>query len=159
VYSFGVRGDGCNSWVRVTLDASGNLYGTTAGQCEGSAYGTVFELSPSSGGYTEKIIHYFFNLSAGGSPEAPVVFDALGNLYGTTYQGGAYGYGTVFKLAPNGSGGWVESPVHNFTGNADGANPLYGVLVGPGGNIFGTTPYGGNAANFNGDGVVFEYKP
>ncbi len=158
VYSFGERGDGCNPQARVTLDASGNLYGTTAGQCEGSAYGTVFELSPSSGGYTEKIIHYFFNLNSGATPEAPVVFDSAGNLYGTTYRGGAYGYGTIFKLAPNGSGGWVESPVHNFTGNADGANPLYGVIVGPNGDIFGTTPYGGNAANSNGYGVVFEYK-
>jgi uncharacterized repeat protein (TIGR03803 family) len=90
---------------------------------------------------------------------APVVFDSAGNLYGTTQLGGAYSYGTVFKLTPNGSGGWVESAVHVFTGNSDGASPQFGVIVGPNGNIYGTTPYGGNAANFNGDGVVFEYKP
>jgi uncharacterized repeat protein (TIGR03803 family) len=155
LHSFGLPGDGCNPFARLVSDSAGNLYSTTA-SC--ASYGTVFELSPSGGGYTEKIIHYFLNTSAGVSP-GPVVFDSAGNLYGTTEQGGAFNYGTVFKLSPNGSGGWVESPVHNFTGNADGGYPMYGVTIGPGGNIYGTTPYGGSAPNFDGFGVVFEYKP
>jgi len=156
IYSFGAPGDGAGPDARLISDAEGNLYGTTAG---GAGYGTVFELSPSGSGYTEKIIHFFLNASSGQYPVAPVVFDSAGNLYGTTQLGGAYSYGTVFKLTPNGSGGWVESAVHVFTGNSDGASPQFGVIVGPNGNIYGTTPYGGNAANFNGDGVVFEYKP
>jgi uncharacterized repeat protein (TIGR03803 family) len=159
LYSFGLRGDGCYPYGRITIDAAGNLYSTTQQVCDGSGYGTVFELSPSSGGYTEKIIHHFLNSASGENPMAPVVFDSLGNLYGTTEQGGQYGYGTIFKLSPDGTGGWVESAVHVFTGNGDGGLPLYGVVVGPDGNLYGTTPYGGKAANFSGYGVVFEYKP
>jgi uncharacterized repeat protein (TIGR03803 family) len=114
----------------------------------------VFELSPSGGAYTEKIIHYFLNMSAGEYP-GPVVFDSAANLYGTTSQGGEFGFGTIFKLTPNGNGGWAESAVHNFTGNGDGAYPMYGVTIGSDGNVYGTTPYGGSAATYDGFGVVF----
>ena len=65
LYSFGLRGDGCYPYGRITIDAAGNLYSTTQQVCDGSGYGTVFELSPSSGGYTEKIIHHFLNSASG----------------------------------------------------------------------------------------------
>jgi uncharacterized repeat protein (TIGR03803 family) len=155
LHSFGSSGDGCNPFASLVSDGAGNLYSTTSG-C--ASFGTVFELSPSGGAYTEKIIHYFLNMSAGEYP-GPVVFDSAANLYGTTSQGGEFGFGTIFKLTPNGNGGWAESAVHNFTGNGDGAYPMYGVTIGSDGNVYGTTPYGGSAATYDGFGVVFRYKP
>jgi uncharacterized repeat protein (TIGR03803 family) len=157
IYNFGSRGDGCFPSARLISDPAGNLYGTT--QSCASNNGTVFELSPSGDGYTEKIIHYFFGTSAGSNPIAPVVFDSAGNLYGTVYQGGRFNFGGVFKLTPNGRGGWTESPVHSFSGNADGAYPVYGVLIGTDGKVYGTAPYGGKASDSNGWGVIFGYNP
>jgi len=82
-------------------DSAGNLYGT--GYNGGARnYGAVFELSPkASGGWTQKTLHSFDNNGTDGSnPEGGLIFDAAGNLYGTTYNGGAYGLGAVFELAP-----------------------------------------------------------
>jgi uncharacterized repeat protein (TIGR03803 family) len=154
VHEFGSPGDGCHPSALLISDGAGNLYSTT-GSC--AVYGTVFELSPSAGGYTEKIIHYFLNPSSGAYP-GPVVFDSHGNLYGVTSQGGQYNYGTIYRLTLSGSH-WLESAVHNFTGNQDGAYPMYGVIVGPTGHLYGTAPYGGSASTFSGYGVVFEYQP
>src|ERR1019366_3722492 len=97
--------DGYYPEVGLIVDAAGNLYGTTTA---GGAYnsGTVFELTPAGGGsWTEKVL-YSFNLNGtdGAVPEAGLIVDAAGNLYGTTYFGGTYLYGTVFELTPAGSG-------------------------------------------------------
>jgi uncharacterized repeat protein (TIGR03803 family) len=154
VHSFGSPGDGCSPSAPLISDAAGNLYSTTT-SC--ATYGTVFELSPSGGGYAEKIIHHFLNTASGAYP-GPITFDSAGNLYGVTEQGGQYDYGTIYKLTRSGSG-WVESAVHNLTGNQDGADPMYGVIFGPNGKLYGTAPYGGSGANFSGHGVVFEYTP
>lgn len=137
------------------FDDSGNLYGTTI---FGGAYGdgTVFELTPNTDGtWREKKLHQFTGGEDGANPYARVIFDAAGNLYGTTYAGGAYGYGTVFELTPNGSGGWKETVLHQFTGGKDGANPYAGLIFDAAGNLYGTTWVGGSS----GDGVVFEITP
>jgi len=106
--------DGTYPLAGLIMDTSGNHYGTTA---EGGAhgFGMVFELSPKSGGgMTEKILHSFnFNGIDGTYPYATLIFDASGNLYGTTSSGGAgtcgtNGCGTVFELLPQSGGAWTE---------------------------------------------------
>src|ERR1700722_6687292 len=82
-------------------DAAGNLYGTSAG---GGTHGggVVFKLvKNSSGHWTESVLHNFGATGDGHQPVAGLVFDAVGNLYGTTISGGLDAAGTVFKLAPN----------------------------------------------------------
>jgi uncharacterized repeat protein (TIGR03803 family) len=102
------------------MDAAGNLYGMTVGG-GAAGVGTVFEFSPKTGGgWTGKGIHSFkYNNGVDGyNPEGSLIFDAVGNLYGTTSAGGAHEYGTVFELSPKTGGGWTEQIVHSF--NDDG---------------------------------------
>jgi uncharacterized repeat protein (TIGR03803 family) len=84
----------------VVLDSAGNLYGTTP---IGGAYfdqGTVYELSPNAGGWTETIVHSFGNGTDGSRPTGGLIRDASGNLYGTTTGGGAAQQGTVYEITP-----------------------------------------------------------
>ena len=99
------------------------------------------------------------NPATGSTPLSPVTLDASGNIYGTTSAGGPSNWGVLFKLTPNGGGGYTESAVHGFSGSKDGAEPVYGVILGHGGLLYGTTQGGGNATDGNGDGVVFAYQP
>jgi uncharacterized repeat protein (TIGR03803 family) len=105
LHSFGSATDGALPYGSLIFDASGNLYGTTAGggtgSCSGYGCGTVFELSPNSdGSWSETVLHNFKNEGDGYSPYAGLIFDASGNLYGTTQEGGFHGLGTVFKITP-----------------------------------------------------------
>lgn len=105
---------------------------------------------------TEQTLYNFTGAADGGNPLSSLVMDAAGNLYGTSFVGGAYGAGEVYELSPNGSGGWTESVLYSFTGGADGANPYYSdVIFDKAGNLYGTT-VGGGANNL---GVVFELTP
>jgi uncharacterized repeat protein (TIGR03803 family) len=156
VHSFeGGSGDGYYPNAGLTLDASGNLYGTTS---LGGAYnhGTVFKLMPGIGGEWATKVLYSFGASAtdGVDPMAGVIFGAVGNLYGNTSGGGTSGYGTVFELAPNGDGTWTEIILHSFTGT-DGNYPAASLAVDGRGNIYGTTEEGGT----NLVGTVFEIIP
>jgi uncharacterized repeat protein (TIGR03803 family) len=147
------------------FDAKGNLYATTAfgGNSGCSPYGNgcyglgvVFELTPSENGtWTEQVLHAFTGGKDGESPACPLVFDAAGNLYGTTYAGGAYGKGNIFKLTPNADGTWTLHVLHQFTGGKDGSMPLGNVIFDAAGNLYGTTNQGGA----NGYGVVFKLTP
>jgi len=100
----------------LVADSSGNLFGTTQ---KGGAYnyGAVYEFAPNAdGGWTQTVLHSFSGGADGGGPLLPVL-DSEGNLYGATSYGGSGcggGCGTVFKLTPNSSGGWVESVIYNF---------------------------------------------
>jgi uncharacterized repeat protein (TIGR03803 family) len=120
----------------LTLDSNGNLYGTS--QAGGSNNeGTVFELSPkANGSWTENVL-YSFSTSAGSVPEAGVTFATGGSLYGTTYDGGSGGCGTVFELSPNGT----LTTLFTFNGT-DGAYPN-GNLLDSAGNYYGVTFEGG----------------
>jgi len=125
------------------FDTAGNLYGTT--ELGGVGVGTVFELTPNSdGSWTESLLYSFTGSPDGAIPLAGVIFDAAGNLYGTTSNGGASGQGTVFKLTPNSNGSWTESTLYSFTGRKDGAMPLAGLAFDPAGNLYGTTVLGGS---------------
>jgi uncharacterized repeat protein (TIGR03803 family) len=158
LHSFnGDREGGLYPYSGLIFDGAGNLYGTT----EQGAYGNngaVFELSPKAGGgWVEKVLYSFKGGTKDGtSPEAGVVFDSKGNLYGTTvYGSGYYSYGTVFELSPKAGGGWTEKVLYSFTGGTDGRQPYAGLTFDSGDNLYGTTAQGG----FSGAGVVFELTP
>ena len=106
----------------------------------GTADGTVFELTPSQGGWIHRVIHRFTGPD-GYSPYNGVTFDKFGNLYGTCDQGGTYGFGTVFQLTPSG-GGWTENTLYSFQGAEDGEYPVAGVAVDAAGNLYGGTQTG-----------------
>jgi uncharacterized repeat protein (TIGR03803 family) len=154
LYAFKKENDGNGPTGELVRDGAGNLYGLT-GNADGSYLkSTAFELSPSSSGWTETIIHRFSQSTAAGyNPHSGLVSDSAGNLYGTNYYGGSYDAGTVFKLSPNGAGGWTNTVLHTFTGS-DGANPLGNLLLDAGGNIYGSTI--GGDGNINYSGVVYE---
>lgn len=158
LYRFAGEPDGADPYAGVTLDAAGNLYGTTAAGGTNGYGGTAFELSPVAGGWTETLLHSFATHSGDGeAPVAPLTIDKNGNLYGTTYLGlNPCGYGTVFQLAPNSQGGWSENNLHCFTGaGSDGTYPAAGVIFDGTGNLYSTTYIGG--ANDN--GTVFQLTP
>jgi uncharacterized repeat protein (TIGR03803 family) len=134
----------------LVMDGSGNLYGTTYGG-GASGDGTVFELAKGSGTITTLAS---FNSTDGANPYGTLIMDSRGNLYGTTYSGGASGDGTVFEVA-NGSG--AITTLASFSG-ANGVSPQGGVVMDNSGNLYGTTVQGGAtwAGGVTGDGTVFE---
>jgi uncharacterized repeat protein (TIGR03803 family) len=101
LYSFSGRPDGEYPYAGVIFDTSGNLYGTTTDGGTAGA-GAVFKMTSTSTGWTETVVHSFGagNSTDGSYPDAGVVFDTLGNLYGTTTYGGTYDDGTVFAIRP-----------------------------------------------------------
>lgn len=162
LHSFTGSPDGAAPLSDLTMDSVGNLYGTTSGG--GSAgFGTVFELKHSANGWSEQVLYSFAGGTNGYHPEAGVIFDASGNLYGTTAFGGTGGVGTVFKLAPSGKGGWTESVIYAFNASA-GSSPQTDLVFDAQGNLYGTTKYGGGAGGntcnfFGGCGAVFQLAP
>lgn len=135
----------------LTFDQNGNLYGMTsdAGPHGG---GTVYELSPSDGGWAPTLLYGF---NGGDSPAGGVVMDAAGSLYGAQ---GDPGHGFIFKLTP-GSGGWTYTRVHTFTGTE--GQYAGRLLIAPNGKIYGATYTGGSedCITLTGCGVIFEITP
>lgn len=153
------------------VDSAGNLYGTTGAGGTGCApygCGTVFELQKTAAGWQVTTLYEFLGGMDGTSPGAGLVFDAQGNLYGTTFLGGTgtcdypqyTGCGTVFKLTPT-NGTWQKVTVYNFTGGADGEFPSNGSLVlDASGNLYGTTIGGeGLDTSTTGFGTVYKLQP
>lgn len=157
IYSFGGGADGEYTDTELAVDAAGNLYGTSV---QGGTFGggTVFELSPSAGGWSHTVLYNFTGGADGGEPYKGVTLDAQGNLYGTAVTGGGGscegGCGVVYKVTKSG-GSWSQSVIHAFTGGKDGSGPGSPVAFDHQGNLYGTTPTGG-ALGF---GVVYEMKP
>jgi uncharacterized repeat protein (TIGR03803 family) len=140
----------------VTLDQQGRLYGTTIAGDNGK--GEVYRLTRVNGSWIFSRLYSFDQDHDGSSVYAGVVFGPDGALYGMTMEGGAYGYGTVYRLQPPAAVchavtcPWLETILYNFTGGADGAYPSYGNLAfDQSGNIYGTTYSSGN-----GEGVIFK---
>lgn len=158
LYSFkGGNEDGADPSSALLLDAAGDLYGTTAGGGPANN-GTVFKIAADGqGGWTETVLH-IFNGKDGSLPLlAPLVSDALGNLYGVT-QGYCYhatcGNGTVYELIPHASGSWTFKVLHSF---GHTALPDSGVILDKSGNLYGTTSYGG-PPNCSGAGCGTVFK-
>ena len=145
LYSFTGSTDGGNPFGGPVRDAKGNLYGTAS---FGGSYfaGNVFKIDPTG---TETVLYSFTGSTDGSTPQAGLIRDSAGNLYGTTTYGGASGFGTVFKVNTQGQ----ENVLYSFTGAPDGYYPSFGSLVrDPAGNLYGTTQTGG-ASDF---GIVFK---
>jgi uncharacterized repeat protein (TIGR03803 family) len=165
LYSFGdlIGGyflNGALPYGGVIFDAGGNLYGTTLDG--GTCCGTVFELSPKAGGgWTEKVYNFDANGIDGYYPSPGLVLDAAGNLYGTTYGGGAFTYGTVFELTPAIGGGWTHKILDSFGNGTDGFSPNGNLIFDAAGNLYGTTGAGGayGVPGFDIGGTVFELTP
>jgi hypothetical protein len=180
LYTFTGGADG-NAPSALIFDGAGNLYGTTpgggSGACQNLNYvgcGTVFELMHNADGtWTKKVLYEFMGSDDGAYPQAGLIFDGTGNLYGTTEGGGAYvnncaigsvllpglvpGCGLIFELMPNSDGTWTESVLYSFADNQDGAFPLCGLILDGAGNLYGTTVLG---AGVNGlGGVAFKLSP
>jgi uncharacterized repeat protein (TIGR03803 family) len=155
--------DGSYPQSGLILDQNGNLYGTTPNSGALGTCGVAFELSQAAnGGWQETVLHSFSG-SDGCLPQAGLVFDSAGNLYGTTYEGGTDDQGSVFELSPGSNGVWTETVLYSFTGGNDGGNPAAGLIFDGGGNLYGTAFYGGGGPCSNGYqagcGDVFELSP
>jgi uncharacterized repeat protein (TIGR03803 family) len=150
LYNFTGPPDGDAPWGTLALDPKGNLYGTTlsggSDNCTDGC-GTVFEVVPRT--KKETVLYSFTGGASGYYPYSGVIRDNKGNLYGTTFRGGASSDGTVFEVAEG-----TESVLHSFDGS-DGANPFCGLVQDSKGNLYGTTYEGGS----DGAGVVWEITP
>ena len=138
---------GANPAGTLVFDKAGNLYGTAGnggnmtGICQGSGCGTIFELQRVNDGWNFLVLYTFSGNADGAHPNPGLIFDKSGKLFGTTYNGGQSGYGTVFELSPSGNG-WTKSTVYAFAGNNDGRYPMSGLTLGGAGIFYGTTRSG-----------------
>ena len=156
IYSFQGGSDGRYPYSGLIFDQSGNLYGTTTDAGTGGG-GTVFELSPSGGGWMYFVLYSFTGpLGYSCGPQWALVMDVGGNLYDTTGCDGANNLGNVFKLTKTG-GSWTYTSLHDFTGGSNGEYPN-GVALDTSGNLYGTTVNGGTGGTY-GYGVVWEITP
>lgn len=152
LYSFGSTvTDGYSLFAGLVMDKDGNLYGTTLYGGAGGA-GTVFKVTPSG---KETILHGFTYLTGDGvEPSAGLILDQEGNLYGTTFQGGANNLGAVFELTSDGT----ETVLYSFgSQSGDGTYPAASLTMDKRGNLYGTTQHGGGTTNcYQGCGTVFK---
>ncbi len=166
IYSFGSSSiDGQEPMAGLIIDAQGNLYGTTSTGGSGMfGFGTAFELSPptQNASWSETVLYNFGSFQDDGSlPEAPLISDSSGNLYGTASFGGTESNnGTVFQLAPpqQPGGPWTETILHDFGSVPnDGTSPTAGLTITPSGALLGMTPGGGPP--LHPFGVIFALAP
>ncbi len=156
LHAFAYATEGSQPAGGLIADSAGNLYGATTygGPNNG---GTVYELSPSNGGYTFHVLYALSGNPYYAGPAGLLALDNDGNLYGAAAGEGALGHGSIFKLTHS-SGGWVYTDLHDFDGS-DGGVPLDGPTIDASGNLFGTTYYGGTGTCSGGCGVIWEITP
>jgi uncharacterized repeat protein (TIGR03803 family) len=154
IYNFQMQSDGGIPYAGLTFDRSGNLYGgATEGGNGSDAGGTIFELTPSNGGWTFTVLYSLPGWGISGTFR-DLYLDASGNIYATTHCDGTYESGTVYELTLS-NGTWTYNSLYVFTGGSDGQYSFSNVVFDKQGNLFGTTNVGG-ANNF---GVIFEIAP
>jgi uncharacterized repeat protein (TIGR03803 family) len=157
LYNFTSGPDGGQPYKGVTLDAQGNLYGTTViggsgGTCAGEGCGVVYKLTKNGSTWTQSVIYNFTGHNDGYEPGSGLTFDKAGNLYGTTPLGGAKGAGVIYELSPSGSS-WTFKVIHTFTGGSDGSGGSAGrLLQDSAGNFYGVCTVGGA----NGAGTAYK---
>lgn len=144
LYSFTGGVDGAQPLGGLVFDGKRSILGTTS-KGGASGNGTVFKITPTG---KQAVIYSFHGGTDGSVPDAGVIVDKKGRIFGTTNQGGASGLGTVFGLTPSGQ----ERVLYSFKGGSDGAFPTAGLVQDGNGNFFGTTSSGGAA----GLGTVYE---
>src|ERR1700719_734018 len=134
------------------VNPAGDLYGTTEGGGGPYKYGTIFELTKISGGWKETILHRFGFNKYGCCPQASLVMDNAGNLFGTAH--------VAFKLSPT-ADGWTETVLHDFTGqHGDGYGPYAGVIMDAAGHLYGETEGGGTSTRCGGGcGTAYQLQP
>lgn len=155
LYNFQGGSDGAHPYAGLIVNDKGALYGTTSGAGYYGS-GTVFALTPSGSGYSESTLWRFGEYGTGGAkPAAGLIRDKRGALYGTTVDGGHYGFGVVFKLTRSGSSEYSENILLSFDGRNDGAKPYAGLIFGKKGELYGTTSRGGHF----GFGTAFKLTP
>jgi uncharacterized repeat protein (TIGR03803 family) len=154
IHAFTGGADGATGSAGRMVIRDGHLYGAaTAGGTYGS--GVVFELTPRGRGEWDFSTIYSFRGQPDGSfPYGALLFDALGNIYGTTYYGGANGIGSVYQLSPQAMGEWKESVLYSFQEGSDGNSPISNLVFDNAGNLYGTTSEGGL-----GSGTIFKLSP
>ena len=162
LYAFQNGSDGAYPGTNASLiaDASGALYGTTT-QGGASAKGVVFKLTPTKSVYSESVLYAFSGGSDGWIPEAGLLADKTGALFGTTAYGGntgcsGVGCGTVFELIPSGPS-YTKRTLHIFADGKDGSYPNTGLIANSVGELYGTTETGGSTAPGAG-GTVYALK-
>jgi uncharacterized repeat protein (TIGR03803 family) len=174
-FPYGFDGpDGAVPVGSLVFDAAGNLYGSSeeggAQNCGYMGCGTIFKLTRDGGdNWTLTNLHYFGDGKRGASPNGNLIFDSIGNLYGTAQYGGVgvcqdgyQGCGAVFELIPSADGKWTYKILHEFENDGkDGFFPNGTLVLDKAGNLYGSTPYGGSGQNCapNGCGTVFELTP
>ena len=148
--------DGTGPGGEITLDSGGNIYGFAGGGT--GHYGIAFLLA--AGSWTETILHSFTGGNDGGNPGGTLVLGANGTLYGTgSYSGVANASGVVFQLTSSG-GTWTEKVIHTFPAfKGDGTTPGSTMTIDAGGNLYGTTDFGGSTSCYEGCGTVFKLAP
>jgi uncharacterized repeat protein (TIGR03803 family) len=158
LHDFGSGNDGQEPEAGLHLGPQGELFGTTAaGGTQGS--GTIFELTRSTGGWSEEVLYSFSGGADGGEPAAGVI-EQNGVLYGTTVLGGPENAGTVFQLESV-SGVFTETVLYGFQGESDGGYPYGGVIIDASGTLYGPAQYGGDTSKCvtkgsNGCGVIYQ---
>jgi uncharacterized repeat protein (TIGR03803 family) len=153
LHSFAGTPDGENPYAGLVGDSAGNGYGTTKYGGAAGGFGTVFKLDR-TGKFT--LLHSFAGTPDGENPVAGLVTDPAGNIYGTTFYGGTFGYGSVFEIDTTGK----FTVLHSFNDSPDGANPMGGLTRDAAGNLYGTTSDGGDlSCGFSGCGTVFKVTP
>ncbi len=156
LWNFTGGNDGETPQYGVIAGPAGQLYGTNS-NVSVPGNGVVFELTASQGKWNETTIDNF-QPADGEIPQAALIADAAGDLYGVTSRGGTYGYGTVFKLT-NSAKGWKETTLYNFprgaTAGPNQASNASTLIFDSAGNLYGETQYGGSA----GWGMVYELSP
>jgi uncharacterized repeat protein (TIGR03803 family) len=154
LYAFTGSTDGDGPITNLLLDAKGNLYGAVF---EGGIYkqGGIFELSPGSNGWTEKMI-YNFTPQDGFLPGKQLTTDGKGNIYGTVRYNGPNDGGSVFELSPQPNGAWKYTILYAFPVlTNDASEPYGGITLGPDGNLYGA----GMAGGINDLGAIYELTP